>query len=297
MLALFAAVVLAAPVNPWLTEARALVDELKFAEAIERLEVAVQVKGLARDERRDAYELLAYCQVAEGRRAEAVKSFATLLAEDPQAEPSSQAPKVLEVFDEAKRAVFPPGYVQLEERPSAAGLARFSLIDPWKQVTSVVARERHDGGPWTERALTSEDGLYRFEQRVGRGERVEWYVEARAQDTVVATLATEATPRVVQGAEVEPLAPLPPQPEGVKGRRVAGWVLAGVGVAALGVATGLAVNGWSLRQAARDPSQPPGDAARTAREAEAEGVRQQTWSTGLFIGGGIVAATGLVLTW
>jgi hypothetical protein len=137
---------------------------------------------------------------------------------------------------------------------------------------------------------------------VARGTKLEWYVEARgADDAVKWSLASRAEPRVenvplidAQPKTVEaPVAPPPTTPA----RRVVGFVLAGSAVLAAGLASGLQVAGFNLRQSARDRLRPPGDYAFTARQAEHDGIAQQTWALGLFIGAGVTLAVGLVLAW
>ncbi len=80
LLSVAAAMVIAAqPSSPWLSEARALVEQLRFADAIARLEIARQVRSLEPSERRAVLELLAYCQVAEGKRDAAEATYTSML--------------------------------------------------------------------------------------------------------------------------------------------------------------------------------------------------------------------------
>lgn len=304
LLSVVAALALAAqPPSPWLDEARTLVGELRFADAIARLEVARQVPGLDPAELRAVLELLAYCQVAEGKREAAEATYMTLLKADPALELSreSSSPKVLEALEAAKTKLFPPDYVRLEEQAAPAGQAKVSLVDPWQQVRVLARFERRDGGDWRELPVeTAEEARsYRFPLQVAAGTKLEWYLEARGDNEVVlARLGTPAEPRVLQvpALVVEPAPPVGAAPP-KRGLRVAGFITLGLGVALGAVATGLQVSGWEQRQAARDPSRPPGDFADTARAAEARGQNEQTWATGLFIAGGAAAATGVVLAW
>jgi hypothetical protein len=206
------------------------------------------------------------------------------------------------VFDAAKKAHFPEGYVRLEEKPSARGSVTVRLVDPWREVLRVVLVQRRNAGDWESVVLEGKGGEYVFPLVVALGGQLEWYVEARAGDDAVKwSLATRDAPRVekVELIDAQPKTepPPPPVPERMPARRIAGFVLAGAAVVAAGFASGLQVAGFNLRQAARDRLRPPGDFAFTARQAEADGIAQQQWALGLFIGGGVTLALGLVLTW
>jgi hypothetical protein len=312
LLSVAAALVLAAqpldtardrPSSPWLDEARVLVEQLRFAEAIARLEVAKQVRSVEPEERRAVLELLAYCQVAEGRRDAAEATYTEVLQADPwwQLSKESSSPKLLEAFEAAKTRLFPADYVRLEQKASAAGWATLVLVDPWSRVRVVTLFERRDGGEWRETVLTEEaDHSFRFPLSVTGFVQLEWYVEAHSEVAVVAQVGSRAEPRVLKVAAPEPVSivtPAVPVSKGISGARVAGLVVLGLGVVLGAVATGLAVGGTNLRQAARDRSKAPGDFADTARVAEREGQVQQTWATGLFLGAGASVATGVVLAW
>jgi hypothetical protein len=286
--------------SPWLDEARALVEQLRFADAIARLEVARQVRSLEPKELREVLELLAYCQVAEGRRDAAEATFTAMLQADPWLKLSrdSSSPKVLESFEAAKARLFAADYVRLEEKPSPPGWATVVLIDPWGRVSAVTLFTRRDNSEWRQNVLTEEsDHSYRFALTITVGEQFEWYVEAQSDvGAKMAFVGTREEPRVIRVVRPDPQALITPLP-GMKGSRVAGFMILGAGVLLGAVATGLEVGGWNLRQAARNRSRPPGDFADTARLAEREGQSQQTWAAGLFIGAGVMTATGVVLAW
>lgn len=301
LLSVAAAIALAAqPSSPWLDEARVLVEQLRFADAIARLEVARQVRSLEPSERRAVLELLAYCQVAEGRREAAEATYTQMLQADPwlQLERESSSPKVLEAFEAAKTRLFPQDYVRLEQQTSAPGVAALTLIDPWGQVRAVTLFERRDGGEWKETVLSEEPGhAYRFPLIVSGDGQLEWYVEATGETATVAHVATRAAPRVLKVAKQVPVSIIAPAPKETPASRVVGFVVMGLGVAAAAVATGLAVGGSNLRVAARDRTRAPGDFADTALRADRDGQTQQTWATGLFIGAGATITTGVVLAW
>lgn len=289
----------AQPVNPWMEEARELVAQFRFADAIERLEVAKKVPGLAGDELHAVLGLLAYCQLAEGRRADAEATWVALLQDDPEFEPAREtsSPKVLEAFATAKKRLFPADYVHLEEEPAPAGRAAVKLVDPWNQVQLVTLWSRRDGADWHETPLTAEGRRYFVALQIAAGESLEWYVEASGGQRVLASVATRSDPRQLLAPRIEVGVVPEPEPVGVNGRRIAGVIAIGLGIAAGAVGAGLEVNGWNTRLAARDRSKPPGDFADTALRAEADGAAQQTWATGLFIGAGVALAGGIALAW
>lgn len=297
MLSLAAALWLSAqPSNVWLDEARTLIAELQFTEALARLEVARQVPSNGPQTKKAILEWTAYCQLAEGRYPDAERTFMTLLELEPNATLTREvsSPKVLEAFEATRRKRFPPDYVKLSELPSPAGRAQLELVDPWKKVSRVVLHQRRDEDAWTEVRL--EEGLT-FPLAASIGGQFQWFVEALdAHDAVLTSVGSRAAPRevripsVVQEATVTPAAPS-------QARRIIGYVGLGLGVALGAVATGLEVSAWNQRLAARDRTRPPGDYAATALEAEQRALTQQRWAVGLFIGAGVSLGTGLVLVW
>ncbi|MFP2909048.1 hypothetical protein ACLESD_29200 [Pyxidicoccus sp. 3LFB2] len=133
----------AAPANPYLEQARTRYEALRFAEAVELLELAEQVPSSTGAQRLDILELRARCELAEGRRAEAEATYERMLMLDPRAEPPSDlSPKILETFQAVKARLFPAGYVALKDLPAAEGLVRVEVVDPWRRVEAVVLRWR-----------------------------------------------------------------------------------------------------------------------------------------------------------
>lgn len=299
MLALAAALLLSAqPSNAWLDEARALIAKLEFGQAIQRLEVARQVPGNDGPTSKAILEALAYCQVAEGKREDAERTFTSLLELDPNAALSSDvsSPKVLEAFEAARRKHFPPDYVKLTESPSPAGRAQLELVDPWKKIARVVLHQRNDDAPWTEAPLEGASGHYAFPLLATAGGQLEWFVEALAEDdTVLASVGSRATPKQIRVPRVVQEANVRPAPSNAK--VVLGVVSLGVGLALSAIATGLQVDAWNQRLDARDRTQAPGDFAATALQAERNALTQQSWAIGLFVAGGVTLGTGVVLVW
>lgn len=125
--------------NPHLDEARRLYEQLKYPDAVARLRVARDVPTNTPDEQRQIADLLARSLIAQGRTADAEKAWAELLAAQPDApEPVDASPKIREVFQKAKRSVYPADFVKLERGPSPPELLEATLTDPWRRVASVV---------------------------------------------------------------------------------------------------------------------------------------------------------------
>jgi hypothetical protein len=289
---------LAQPVNPWLEEARLLSRELRFGEAIERLTVARTVPGLGDDQRREVLELLARCQLAEGRRADADASLTELLRAEPAFEfdRAQTSPKILDAFDAAKRALYPPDFVRLEVISAPAGRVALRLIDPWKLVREVRRLSRVDGAAWRDEACERDGARVGFPVAIATGSTLEWYAQAHGPaDAVLFTLGAPDAPFAVHTARPEMIAQtLAP----VRWQRPAGWSLVAAAVLAAAVGAALQVTGWNLRMAARDPSKAPGNFTDTALAAERTGQLETSAALGLFIGAGVASVGGgALLAW
>lgn len=279
-----------------LVEARELVQQLQFGPAIELLSSTSLRSDVSPAELNAIRELLAYCQVAEGRKEDAETTYRALLEDAPATELSreSSSPKVLEIFRATKAKMYPKDYVRIQELPASAGLVKLVLIDPWSQIHTVTLFERHNHGTWLARDLDTDSQLS-FSLQPRAGGQVEWYVEARSEAKIVARVGSAEAPHIISVPQLEVV----PQPDSSapKLRRGAGLVTLGLGVVAAAVAAGLHIGGWNLRQAARDASRPPGDSAETARAAEVQGQQLQVWGTGCIVGAGLVTTAGVVLVW
>ncbi|MFP2933336.1 hypothetical protein ACLESO_50955, partial [Pyxidicoccus sp. 3LG] len=133
----------AAPANPYLEQARARYEALRFSEAVELLELAERAPSSTRAQHLDILELRARCELAEGRRQEAEATYERMLMLDPRAEPPADlSPKILETFQAVKARLFPAGYAALKQLPAAEGLVRVEVVDPWRRVDAVVLHWR-----------------------------------------------------------------------------------------------------------------------------------------------------------
>ncbi|MCP3138307.1 tetratricopeptide repeat protein [Pyxidicoccus xibeiensis] len=293
----------AAPANPYLDQARARYEALDFSETLALLQLAEQVPSNTRAQRLDILELKARCELAEGRRAEAEASYTRMLTLDPRAEPPGDlSPKILEAFQAVKARLFPADYLALKQLPSAEGLVRVEVVDPWRRVEAVVLRWR---GPretdWRQLRAVPEEGLCVFQLPGDGPGPVRWYVEARGPEgSGLARLGAPDAPHVWNrgGVVAESLlAPVPPpeaEPATSPGlRRRLGWVSLGVAVAAGLGGTWLQVRSGESHDAAVREAW-AGDSRRHSERART----QAGWATGLFIGGGAAAlGGGYLLIW
>jgi len=294
---LVTALVLGQVQNPYLDEGKRLFNELKYAEAIVQLEVARQVPGLSDAQAVEVMDLLARSQVAEGRRADAEKTYGDLLLLDPAFSPDrSLSPKILEAFDAAKARVFPSDYFKLELLASAPGTARLRIIDPWKRAASYELDERLEGEPaWRLEPLTATQGVLTIKLEAPPLRTLEWYVIARdANADKVGGLGDAHEPqRMAAPAVAATETPVTGVAATPRLQRGFGWALA-VGAVAAAVA-GAVFQALSLSSshAAQDRTHPQ-------FAADARASQQTAWvdadvAAACFIGAGVFAAGGVVV--
>lgn len=122
--------------NPYLDEGRRHFANLEFDAAVKALAIAVEQPGLSSLERREAFDTYAQSLLAVERRDDAIAVYKRLLSADPLTPTPKAAPKVVESFLVAKRAVFPPPAVTLEAL-QAGEAVNVSVFDPWQAVKRV----------------------------------------------------------------------------------------------------------------------------------------------------------------
>ncbi len=296
---LLVTLLLAQPPVGYLDEGRRLAKNLEFAEAIEQLKVAGQVKQLTPLQRLEVLELLGRCQVAEGALADAQSSFSQMLALAPGAELDRKlSPKILEVFDGVKQRLYAPDFVRLTPEPARAGQAVLRLVDPWHRVDTLVQMRLLKGGAPVEIPIEVKEGQAVLELEAAPGTTLEWWLEARdVSGAVIAGFGSAQSPQQysVPALETGPFSNGPQLPPTPRLKRVSAWVAVAAAVAA-GVA-GAALQARSSQRAheAADKTQPPGDWSDTARAAQASAVSDATWAAGLFAGAGACGGVGVVL--
>ncbi len=296
MLALIAALtVLAQTSNSYLDEGKRRFDALDYSGAIEQLKVARQVPGLTEAQTIAVMDLLARSEVAEGRRADAQKTFEELLVVALAFEPDrGLSPKILEVFDAAKAHVFPPDYFKLELQASPPGRARLRLIDPWTRAATFELNTRLDGEPaWRVENVSPEVGVLTLVLEAPALRTLEWYVTARsATGDVVGTFGSALEP---QHQAVPDIEAGPTQGSATLSRRLERWGGWAFAAGALGAAiAGGVMQGLSISEgrAAIDRTKPPGNWVDTARATHSNAVRDAGIATGLFIGAGVFVIGG-----
>ena len=289
--ALLITLLLAQPSNPYLDDARRLVRELKFGEALQQLKVAREVPGLSRPQVVEVLELSARCHVAEGRRNQAEAAYTELLTLAPSFLPeASLSPKILETFSAAKARLYPRDYVKLVRESSAPGRVQVRLIDPWNRSARVLAWVGSDDDSPMPVATNVEQDLVSFEVDSAPRITLRWVVESR--DTAGGTLAStdgEVAPLVVPvtTAVVPEAALISPEPETPRTSRVVPWVATAVAIAA--VATGAALQLHS-QELVRDQSRWVDDARLQRNQARLEAQA----SIGVFTAAGAAAAIAVV---
>jgi len=258
-------------VNPHLDEGRKLYEQLKYPEAEQRLKVALQSPANTPEETAQISDLLARSQIAQGRAADAERTWAVLLEKQPHApDPAGASPKIRDVFARAKRSVYPEGFVKLERRPSAPGRFEADLLDPWNLVASVMLG-----------AVQLPDGRH-FSGALPAGKTM---LEARGVDgAVLASLewvhAEVMQPAVAAGAAA-PVVEAPAEPPR--------WPKFLTGVLAGGaLATGVVFTALSLVE--YQQVRPETGAAETMLR---DG-RAQQWATGAAVAFGVAIALAVV---
>ena len=258
--------------SPELEDGRVAFARLKYQQAVEALRPLTQNADAPAEERAEAFELTARASLALGKKPQAVAAFEGYLQLKPMADDPQGSPKVRAAFLEAKKARFPPGFVELQRRPSGNEVLELDVVNPWR-VSLTLELWEATTGDFAKRELAVEQ--HRALTALAPGSRA--YVKAVGADgKTLAALASAAQPiegppapvvepKVVAVAppadapKVEPtltpketLPPPPPPPE-VKsggGKRVGGWVALGVGVLLIAVSAGIMAWGASDKSCA-----------------------------------------------
>ncbi len=291
-------------VTPELEEGRAAFSSLKYQQAITVLGT-VTTSSAPSSEKAEAFGLMARAYLALGKTANAQAAFEGQLQEDPMADEPPGAPKVKQAFLAAKRARFPPGYVQLVKRPSGEDSLVLDVVNPWR-VTLVVQAWEATTGDFVKKAVTL-DGL-RLVLALPAGSKT-WVQAVSAEGKPLATFASASEPVlgpklqvvvVAHEKEKKPDAPVevkttpkesPPPPPivvtaptGPSANRVIGYTLIGVGVVATivgGIVAGIGSAEWNKGDGFPFTVDDPFEAERLKREG-----------TSMMIGGGITAGVG-----
>jgi hypothetical protein len=246
--------------SPELEEGRVAFARLKYQQAVDVLRPLTLKTDAPAEERAEAFELIARASLALGNTSQAVAAFDGYLQLKPMAEEPQGSPKVRAAFLEAKKARFPPGFVELLRRPSGNEVLELDVVNPWRVPLTLELWEATTGdfvkrelAVQQNRALTAlAPGSRAYVKAVGADGRT-----LAALGSAVAPIEGPPAPVVVtrptDAPKVEPTLapterlPLPPAPELKSGgeRRVGGWVSLGVGAVLIAVSVGLLAWGSS----------------------------------------------------
>jgi hypothetical protein len=166
--------------NSFLVEGRRLVQELRFSEAVVKLELARRAPTQELNEQLEILDLLGRSLIAEGQSKRAREAYEELLRLAPSfmLEPGAP-PKIGEVFLAAKKALYPSDFVELGVDRSKPLNPRFKLKDPWNVVSTLqlahfdaektVWIETDYAIPFTQLPEVPRDAAWKLSARSSRG--------------------------------------------------------------------------------------------------------------------------------
>lgn len=246
--------------TPELEEGRASFAALKYQEAIAQLS-KVTTGNAPSGEKAEAFGLIARAFLALGKSANAQTAFEAQLVEDPLAEEPPGAPKVKQAFQAAKRAKYPPGFIDVKRRPSGEDALVLDVVNPWRAPVTVEAFVVQ-GEAEPSRRVVPVEGRQAV-VALPPGSRA-WVRVVDASGRALASLGSAVEPfngpvapvvtitpptkkpadapvevKTVPQTQVEPALPVP----GPSPARTIGWVSAGVGLAVAIIGATLALVG------------------------------------------------------
>jgi hypothetical protein len=300
--------------NAPLEQARARADDLDYAGALKLLDGALEVPNNERQALLDIYELQGVCWATLGKTDKAMTAFKTLLVLDPaHTLAGAQPPRVKTPFYEAKEWAAKAGPVQLLPAPEKRGDVVESLTvtvpkDGLNLARGVAVHAVVSGEPVDARAALSDTTRSATVKIDAKG--FKWWAEVTGdRGAVLLRLGTHDAPNVVEAPKDVPVAvPIAPQPQVQQqaqaprgtGQRVAGALIGGAGVAAAGV--GIVLGALSVDARSQianatkdDQGNVVGITQRKAADLDAQARSFGLAGNILMIGGGVVAATGLVV--
>lgn len=265
--------------NPYLSQARAAVQALRYDEAVRLLRIAREVPDATMLERREVDDLLARALAALGKGQEAEQVYGELLTRDPHApSPADAAPKIRAAYLAAKTRLYPKPHVRLQVLGTRPDGTELELVDPWGQVASVEAK----GKPLAveQHRLLAPHGL-----------------EVLAFDDAGIELAHAGPFEAPAAATLVPKPPTKPEPfveapvSADKTWSRVGLGTAAAGVVAIGVGVVLAVTSAGTAQASRDAARAD-DSYKLYEQARGEAV-----AANVLIGSGGALGVGGLLLW
>ena len=201
--------------TPELDAAREAFKHLDCPAALKAASAAEATKTLDPDELEETWWIQARCSLSAGNRRGADEALHKLLRDNPSFSADSESPKVKDAVNAARATLYPEGFVALEPLVSTVARERFRLVDPWRQVSSVVLRSRSlASAPFEASPLELTKRVVVVDQPSIAGRQ--WFLEARSDaNVVVASVASESAPRGTTLVPVEKAveAPAPVVPE------------------------------------------------------------------------------------
>lgn len=300
-LPLIAALTSVLSANPYLDQGRKLYDAVQYEEAEAKLRLAKEVPTSSREERREAFDLLARSVSAQGRADEAERLYAELLTVDPNTpSPANASPKIRALFTRAKERVYPKDFVKLTALPAVPGRVEVELADPWRRVNRLELFQARGEAPFEALALPLVEWRSSADlPEPPAGSSVRWYVEARANSgELVAQLGSADKPHAY-AASLDPSTPSSPgaqsttlaTPSESPPRWVA-WTVGGVSLAAVVAGVVLFVSADQDYRAAQ--AAPFASDARTLERR----YKEKSIGGAATLGAGVVGgATSGILLW
>lgn len=313
--------------NAGLDEARRLIDDLELDQALKRLDAVEAAPGNSKETLVELYALRGATLATLGKAKPAEEAFRVVLSLSPDFKlVGDYAPRVRTPFYAAREWAAKNGAVstRAEASTTAEGAVESLSVVVKDDALKLAARVRFSvraKGAWR----ASEVPVVSGRAKLAVAEpSVEWWAEVlTAKGAVLATLGSEASPRVEgarRAATTPPVEPPPPPPPLVSSaaasppmveadqpaRAPQGWMkvtafsLLGAGVVAggLGAALGVSSNAARATFAAAERDSNGLVTGLSRREALALEERSRTEATVanvLFVSAGVLAATGAVL--
>lgn len=283
--------------HPDLDEGRVAYSSMKYRAAVPALTRVTQDAAAADAEVQEALTLLARAQLALKSPEAAQAAFEALLRRAPMAEEPSGSPALRALFQQAKAAVFPAGTVRLTRKEAGEDTLLVEVVNPWRLV--LVATWHQVRPADSTRALALQGAQVVASLPPGSA----GYLELTKEGQVVAALGSRAEPiagppaAVSDAPKAEPtltptavapvlMTPPPPPAPASPSRKIAGWTLIGVGVAA--AATGAGVIAWGADDRRR------GDGFPFTTTDFFESQQLQASGDSKLAAGGVTGGVGLV---
>lgn len=311
--------------NPDLEKAQQLLAAKKYDAALKSIEAAAKKGGLERESLLTLLESRGLAQASLGQTQQAEESFRSVLQLEPRRDLTGKyTGKVVPVIAAAKEWFKANGGIELgpldpgTEDGRVKQVSLFVKNDPLKLITQAKFYVRKDGGAWKPVETTLANGAAAVDVD---GEVIEWWAEllSERKDQLMFLGSAgkpikQTAPAPVAVAKVEekkadaPVNTVPletkvtpaettltaqPVTRGSPLRPV-GFVMMGLGVAAIGVGSYFGINSSSIRTTVRTSLDAGGYDPNELYARDQTAISQAAIANTLFIGGGALALSGLL---